>query len=197
MMACFPLWDHAWCRRAAALTLLVMVVTVVARLGIYPLVDAYLTLGTRLENNRETLARLQAMADQPDRLRAQLDQMVARQQSDGLFLDTAQGSPTAAALYQDLRRMVQENGARLSSIQTLAPDDDGGLTRVGVRAVLSTTLGQFYRILHSLEAGKPYRYFDNLEIQVRRNRNKNTDAGAEEQLTVRFDLHAFVLAAPI
>ena len=183
-----------WVGRLAALTLLAMTLAAAYLLAIAPLVDSYRFTGQAIVDTRDLLARFErqaaARAQLEERL-AVLQDLVAR---EGHYLDGTTYAVAAAALQDNAKAIIETQGGELQSIQTMpsnANDDSG---RVAIRVQSLMTVEPLLFTLHRLEAGAPYLFIDNLEVQGRLSRRARLgeDPDDETELLVWFDLYGFL-----
>ena len=181
-----------WLNRTLALALLAAVVGAVMFYGILPTIRSYASLDAAIEQDKSVLARLQVDPQTERTLQSRLESLSSKQANRGLYLSGESHALAAADLQDRLRRIVQELGAELTTVQILPPEEEEGLTRVAIRAVLTTHLSALYGVLYQLESDKPYKFIENVEAQVRRKRRSKDQEPAEETLTVRFDVYGFL-----
>ena len=183
-----------WVGRLAAVSLLLMTVAAVYLLAIAPLVDSYRGNAEAIVDTRDLLARFErqaaARSDLEDRLEA-LRELVARQ---GHYLDGATYAVAAASLQDNVKAIVETQGGEVQSIQTMpsnANDDSG---RVAIRVQSLMVVESLLYTLHRLEAGAPYLFVDNLEIQGRLSRRARLGEQDDEEpeLLVWFDLFGYL-----
>ncbi len=183
-----------WVGRLAAVSLLLMTVAAVYLLAIAPVIDSYRRNAEAIVDTRDLLARFErqaaARSDLEDRLEA-LRELVARQ---GHYLDGATYAVAAASLQDNVKAIVETQGGEVQSIQTMpsnANDDSG---RVAIRVQSLMVVESLLYTLHRLEAGAPYLFVDNLEIQGRLSRRARLgeENDEEPELLVWFDLFGYL-----
>ncbi len=160
--------------------------------GILPTIRSYASIDAAIEHDKSILARLQVDPETEQTLQSRLESLSGRQAASGLYLSGETHALAAADLQDRLRHIVQEQGAELTTVQILPPGEEDGLTRVAIRAVLTTHLSALYGVLYELESDKPYKFIENVEAQVRRKRRSKDQEPAEETLNVRFDLYGWL-----
>lgn len=183
-----------WVGRLAAVSLLLMTVAAVYLLAIAPLVDSYRSNAEAIVDTRDLLARFErqaaARSDLEDRLEA-LRELVARQ---GHYLDGATYAVAAASLQDNVKAIVETQGGEVQSIQTMPSNANDDTGRVAIRVQSLMVVESLLYTLHRLEAGAPYLFVDNLEIQGRLSRRARLGEQEDEEpeLLVWFDLFGYL-----
>lgn len=181
-----------WASRAAALALLAALIGVVFLFLVAPLIAAYRDTDEAIAHTGEQLARYEGISKSYPALKSQLDKLARRQTASGVYLPGNTDALAAAGLQEGVSATIERNGGKLRSIQILPVTTDGEFKRVSVRVQLTATLGSFAKILYSLEAGKPWKFIDNLDIKNRRARRTATDKNQDPELVIRFDLYGYL-----
>jgi general secretion pathway protein M len=104
------------------------------------------------------------------------------------------GTPAlAGAELQDLvKAVLEQNGGRVQSIQTLAPKDVEGYRQLSATIQMSINVPNLRRSLHAIESKEPYLFVDNLTIRSQSGFGYKPPPGAPEQEHfVQFDVFAF------
>ncbi len=151
--------------RMLALALLFGVLLLAAVFGVLPFAEKVRTTSEALEFNREMIARLSRSAAHPGSYDAQIDLLLARINDSGLYIRADTEPLAAAAVQEHLKRAVGLYGGELRSVQSLPSLAEENLTRIGLRVVMTGTLGPMIRVLHELESGEPYLFVDNRSCQ--------------------------------
>ncbi|MFQ5565592.1 MAG: type II secretion system protein GspM [Paracoccaceae bacterium] len=178
--------------RIMALALLLGVVLLVAAFGVLPLVEKARQTDEALEFNREMIARLSRSAAYPGSYDAQIEVLLARINDSGLYIRAATEPLAAAAVQEHLKRAVGLHGGELRSVQSLPSVAEEELTRIGLRVVMTGTLGPVIRVLHELESGEPYLFVDNLQIKSTTRRRRRAQEQAVGRLSIRFDVYGYL-----
>jgi len=157
------------------------------------------------ERNTERVLKFRDQIDryaQLGRQQSQLQRQIKRlkQQSKNnkrQFVEGAAPALAAAALQQRLRDLMERNGGRLISTQTLNVKDNEAFPMVSVKAHISAPIEAIRDLLYSLETGQPHLVVDNLLIQAKRSsrqRRSSRIRGAPVQtsLDVQFILSGYV-----
>ena len=178
--------------RMVALALLLGLVALVAVFGVLPFAEKARLTGEALEFNREMIARLSRSAAHPGSYDAQIDLLLARINDSGLYIRADTEPLAAAAVQEHLKRAVGLYGGELRSVQSLPSLEEENLTRIGLRVVMTGTLGPMIHVLHELESGEPYLFVDNLQIKSTTRRRRRTQQPPTSRLSIRFDVHGYL-----
>ncbi len=181
-------------RRAAALALLFVAVWVFYGLILSPVFTAYRETGDEIEQTSELLERYQRISTNHPALKGRLEDLVRQTAKSGIYLPGNTDALAAAELQENITSTIERHGGKQRSIQILPVANDGDFRKVTVRVQLTATLGAFTRILHSLEAARPFVFIDNLDIKNRRARTRQKDPKATQnpELVIRFDLYGYL-----
>ena len=178
--------------RIMALALLLGLVLLVAVVAVLPFAEKARMTGEALEFNRDMIARMSRSAAHPGSYDAQIDLLRARINESELYIRAATEPLAAAAVQEHLKRAVGLYGGELRSVQSLPSLAEGELTRIGLRVVMTGTLGPMIHVLHELETGEPYLFVDNLQIKSTRRRRRRTQEQRVDTLSIRFDVHGYL-----
>jgi hypothetical protein len=101
----------------------------------------------------------------------------------------------AGAELQDLvRGAIENNGGRITTIQTSQPRDDGRFRQIGINVQLFATTPNLQKILYALEAQTPYAMVENITVRpLNAFRGFKPPPGSEPELSVLLDVSAFAL----
>jgi hypothetical protein len=152
--------------KAAALGILALVIAAIYLAILSPVLAFYESNAQRLEQRRELVRRDRNAVNDLPRLRALAKERAKGAGGDDLLLTGASDAIAAAALQSNLKDMVEENGAKISSAATLPPETEGALQRVGVRVAFSGDLQLLTTVLLGIEAARPVLSVGNLELHV-------------------------------
>ena len=109
------------------------------------------------------------------------------------FLKSASPSLAAAELQEKVKTILDENGAKVSSMQILSHKDEGAYRKVSVALQLTAPHSALKAMLYALESARPYLFVDNFSVRAPYNAATRNDLTAEPDLTVQFDLTAYAL----
>lgn len=114
----------------------------------------------------------------------------------GLFV--APSSEIAAATLQGMiKASAAAAEAKLISVQVLAPKEEAGFNRIGVRARLSGTVAALRSVLYELQTAWPALVVDAVNVRAR-TRRQRTEKGARAtlvatpDLAINFDVYGFM-----
>ena len=193
--------------RLTAITLLIGVVGLSAAFLAWPAWQAYRADAEAIEYGRDKLQRFRTLAGQQGELDRELQAMRTSTDLAQLLLPEGTVTLAAAKLQEQLKRIVESSGGRLTSTQVLAPELAAGFQKVGVNVRMSVSVPALQQVLHSLEGALPVLVIDNLLIisrgqrASRRLRNRAQASGrtpapsAAPMLDVRFRLAGFMAGA--
>jgi general secretion pathway protein M len=152
--------------KAAALGILVLVIAAIYLAILSPVLAVYDSNAQKLEQRRELVRRDRKAVNDLPRLRALAEERAKGARGDDLLLTGTSDAIAAAALQSNLKDMVEENGAKISSAATLPPETEGAFQRVGVRVAFSGDLQLLTTVLLGIEAAHPVLSVGNLELHV-------------------------------
>ena len=176
-------------QRLAAVALLLLVVFVGYAGLAAPLAAHYAALAQREQQTALVLARYQrivARAEAPQTTAGLPDLSL-----NDVYLPGDSPAQAVAALQDRVKSAAANAGARLGSVEVLAPRSDGGLTRQAVRARLTADTGSLQQVLHRLESSRPLLLLDNLYVRARDTRSDTSQL----RLDVRVDVAGFAAGA--
>jgi general secretion pathway protein M len=123
-------------------------------LVVSPVLGFYNDRAEQLDRRVTMASRYEALARQLPALKAGDKQW--RDRSGGeMLLDGTSDALASAALQTVIKGLVDDAGAKLSSSEILAPADEGGFRRVGIRVVFSGDLKLVTAVLHGVETSRP------------------------------------------
>ncbi len=172
-------------QRLAAVALLLLVV-VVGYAGLAaPLAAHYAVLEQRerqtarlLERYRRIVARTEAPSAATGTHNLPLTE---------IYLPGESPAQAVAALQDRVKFAAADAGARLGSVEVLAPRADGGLNRQAVRARFTADTQSLQKVLHSLESSRPLLLLNNLYVRARDTRSDTSQL----RLDIRIDVVGF------
>jgi hypothetical protein len=144
-----------------------------------------------LESRIEIYRRVAAQAPE---LRKALDAMRLR---DGhrFFLRNTAPNLAGAELQDLVRGAIENNGGRITTIQTAQPREDGGFRQIGVSVQFFATTQNLQKILYNLETQTPYALVDSITVRpLNAFRGFKPPPGAEPELSATLDASGFALA---
>lgn len=178
-------------RRIAALGLLLVVILAAAVLLIAPLVNSFLAARDNLAQQRDAIARFEALTARLPQLqteRAALQQNVAAESG---FLRGSNDALRAAELQNRIKSIIDSHGGQLMSTQILTPRDENGFRRIAAQVVLSTSSDTLAAILYDCEDREPFLFIDSFEIHGRQVPRLDDPRSTKILLDVRLELSAY------
>ena len=183
----------AWLSRLTAVLLLFALIAFAVFGVALPVRTAYDETEGALAHTRELLARYERASARKSALAARLAELGKRQAQTGIYVKGATDAVAAADLQERIKAAIASAGGELKSTQILTVRDEGEFQRVTLRVAMTGRVVNLYRLLYTLEGGRPYLFVDNLDVKARRSRRKkDEDANADPQLTIRFDLYGYL-----
>lgn len=184
-------------RRAVALAVLAAACATLAVAIAAPLWLAHRHYDAALEDVMQRLERNERLAEARPALEKKLEDVKA-QKSRRLFLKATGGSLAAAEVQEQVRRIIEGSGARVSSVQVAQPREDSGFIQLGVSAQLTANAPAMRRLLLAIDAAEPYLIVDALSIRSQVPPNFKAPPGFEPEMYVQLDVVGFAIkgAAP-
>ena len=143
-----------------------------------------------LESLTDRLTRYSRVAAMRPAIESQLRIAQAKQVSR--FYLKNSGPSLAAAEIQDIAKIViEERGAKLTSMQILPHKDENGYRLVTVNVQLSGNFQALHDVFYALENTQPYLFLDNASI--RSPLSYTSRNAAESELYAQFDLVGFAV----
>jgi len=154
--------------RLLALALLFIPLILLFRFGIMPIWDAYQSGGSRIAQAREQLDRYQRLGSQVDAWREYERRLRDTGQLAPYLIDAPNAALAAASVQQRLKDVASAHDGRILSTRVIkSSDQDGPFERITVGARLQLTLEGLQSLVHELETGQPYLFFDNVSVMSR------------------------------
>jgi general secretion pathway protein M len=188
--------------RALAVVLLFVALAIAFTVVVSPLWRGYQQHQAELEHYRERIERLSRVAANREGFAKHLQQLEGRRDLSRYVLTQRSETLAAAALQEQLKRIVESSGGRLNSTRTMPAQSAGDFLKVSVSARMSVNTDALRQVLYDLESNVPYLMVDKLTVRSRRGRRATRSrrptptpsALAHGPLDVRFDLTGFMLA---
>jgi general secretion pathway protein M len=175
----------------AALVLLV--------LGVAAWLGRWSAYETEIAARRDLLAKYTEIAAQSGSLEKELKAIAAQIKSSNYYYSDDKPALAGADIQQRVKDMVERNGGKLITTQTLPYDAQGDVTSVRVRVRITGDIHTLVGTLYGLESGRPLLIIDGLTIRGRVRRLPRraglvvAQAEAQEtELSINFDVSGFV-----
>lgn len=180
--------------RALAVALLVVAVLLGLTLLLAPTLLLRRHYDAAIETLQDHLAVYSRVAAQAPEYRKALDTM--RAVNGRRFYLTNTAPNLAAAELQDLvRAAIENNGGRITTIQTAQPRDNGHFREIGVNVQLFANTPNLQKILYALETQVPYTVVENITIRpLNAFRGFKPAPGNEPEVSVLLDVTGFAFA---
>jgi hypothetical protein len=180
--------------RALALALLALAVLLGLALLLAPFVLLHRHYDVAIEALQDRIEVYRRTAAQAPELKRALDSLRAK---DGrrFFLRATAPNLASAELQDVVRAAIENNGGRITTIQTAQPREDGRFRQVGINVQLFATTPNLQKILYTLETQTPYALIDNITVRpLNAFRGFKPAPGVEPELSVLIDVSAFAIA---
>ena len=144
-----------------------------------------------IEDLGDKLTRYRRVAAQAPELRTALDAVRTR---DGrkFYLRNTATNLAAAELQELVKAAIENNGGRITTVQIIAPKEDGRFRQIGVNVQLFASTPNLQKILYAIETQQPYLIVDGLTIRpLNAFRGFKPAPGVEPEVSVLLDVIAF------
>ena len=180
--------------RALAVVLLVLAVLLGLALLLGPILLLHRHYDAAIETLQDRLATYRRVAAEAPEYSKALDRLRAANGRRFYLTNTAPN--LASAELQDLvRAAIENNGGRITTVQTTQPRDDGRFRQIGINVQLFATTPNLQKILYSLESQVPYALVDNITVRpINAFRGFKPAPGNEPELAVTLDVTGFAFA---
>lgn len=193
-MATFALHLAPKQSRALAVALLVLAVLLGIALLLAPFLLLHRHYDVAIDALQDRIEVYRRVAAQTPDLKKALDALRAR---DGrrFFLRNTAPNLAGAELQDLVRAAIENNGGRITTIQTAQPREDGHFRQVGINVQLFATTPNLQKILYALETQTPYALIENITVRpLNAFRGFKPAAGSDPELSVLLDVTGFALA---
>jgi general secretion pathway protein M len=181
-----------YARSGLAVAILVGVLALPYLLVVAPVLDLYRSAEQELADARAQLGRAAVFASRVERLRAMLATLEQGNANRAEFLRGQNESLAAAQLQNQLKQFVDAAQAELKSTQTLPARKEGTLSRVTVRAQLTSSMAGVQAVIYAIESFSPRLFIDNLDIRARPQARGGQISRDDVLLDVRFDVYGYL-----
>ena len=177
--------------RALALLLLVIAVLLALAVVVGPVLLLHHHYDVAIAQTRDHLDRYRRVAAQAPDTKKALDAMRAKN-GRRFFLKNTAPNLAGAELQDIVRAAIENNGGRITTVQIIAPKEDGRFRQIGVNVQLFATTPNLQKILFAIETQQPYLIVDGLTIRpLNAFRGFKPAPGAEPEVSVLLDVVAF------
>lgn len=182
-------------RRGFALALLVAAVLLLVLAVATPLWVAHRHYDTALDDLGQRLERYERLAEARPALEQKLEG-VKSQGSRKFFLKASATSLAAAEVQEQVRRIIEAGGARVTSVQVAQPKEEAGFRQFGVSAQFTANIAALRRVLLAVDAAEPYLLVDTLTVRSQVPPNFKAPPGFEPEMYVQLDVVGFSVRGP-
>src|SRR5689334_507266 len=140
---------------------------------------------SRLERYRRIAAMQPEVAKNLEAMR--------QQDPKRLFLRPGGAALSAAEAQEAMRKIIEDAGARLITMQAPSTRDDGRYRQVTANVQLTANIQALRKILHSIESRTPFLFVDNLMVRSQVPSNFKPGVNSEPEMFVQFDVSGYTL----
>jgi general secretion pathway protein M len=191
-------------RRLLALGLLGALLALLLFGVIAPIAEGMAERAEHEERQRNLLERLERLSAQGPALRRELEAIDTELAAPEVLLRAQSATQAAAQLQANLRRILEEAGAEVESVQPLPSVAQGKLLRLGLRVELRAGIEPLSRILEAIERHTPRMTVRDALVAAPRGGGGGARGGIREasaagtdepRLAVRLDVHGLAQVA--
>ena len=180
--------------RALALALLALAVLLGIALLLTPFVLLHRHYDVEIDALQGRIEVYRRVAAQTPELKKALEALRAK---DGrrFFLHNTAPNLAGAELQDLVRAAIENNGGRITTIQTAQPREDGRFRQIGINVQLFASTPNLQKILYALETQAPYTLIENITVRpLNAFRGFKPAPGNEPELSVLLDVSGFAFA---
>jgi len=177
--------------RVLALALLVLAVLLGIALLLTPLLLLHRHYDAAIGALQDRIEVYRRVAAQTPELKKALEALRAK---DGrrFFLHNTAPNLAGAELQDLVRAAIENNGGRITTIQTAQPREDGRFRQVGINVQIFATTPNLQKIIYALETQTPYTLIENVTVRpLNAFRGFKPAPGSEPELSVLLDVSGF------
>ena len=178
--------------KVAAIALLILVTMLALSAVFVPLWLLNQRYDLAVEDAAALLARYSKIIGMRDGLQKKATDVKALE-ANRHFLKSASPALAAAELQEQVKNILDANGAKINSLNILPHKDDGQYRQVSVSLQLSAPMSAVKAMLYALESARPYLFIDNFSVRAPFFVGVRNDAVSEPELVVQFDLTGYAL----
>jgi len=180
--------------RVLALALLALAVLLGIALLLTPFLLLHRHYDATIDALQDRIEVYRRVAAQTPELKKALEALRAK---DGrrFFLHNTAPNLAGAELQDLVRAAIENNGGRITTIQTAQPREDGRFRQVGINVQLFASTPNLQKILYALETQTPYTLIENITVRpLNAFRGFKPPPGNEPELSVLLDVSGFAFA---
>lgn len=181
-------------QRWLAVAILVLVVALILGITAFPLWSANRHYDQTIETLEGRLEQLQRAAAIGTKLHPQYQQLKRLQASDRHYLKSTSEALAAAELQRMIKGIAQASRVDVLSMQNLPASREENVLRCSLKVRMRGDLENFVQMFHTLEAGNPFLFIDQLSIRnIMGRRNKSANNIPNIPLDADFELHGYLI----
>lgn len=193
-MATLPLRLRPKHSRALAITLLALAVLLGLAVIVLPFALLHRHYDAAIDSLLEQRAVYLRVAAEAPEYRKALDALRAVNGRRFFLTNTAPNLATAE-LQDFVRAAIENNGGRITTIQTAQPREDGRFRQIGINVQLFATTPNLQKIIYGLETQVPYAVIENITVRpLNAFRGFKPAPGNEPELSVQLDVTGYAFA---
>jgi general secretion pathway protein M len=181
-------------QRALAVGILVILLLAVYMVLVDPIVSMHQDYNQRVEQLQERLAgfqRIAASQQSLDKAYKQLRRTVAVQNSG--YVNGETEALAAAEMQGYVKRIVEENGGHLTSIQILSDNEtDEPAPRIALKVQITGAIETVQKVFYALESGQPYVFLEDVYLHSRSAYTFRPNQPQLLQMDIRFNLYSYL-----
>lgn len=147
-----------------------------------------------IRKSEAELARWQGIAASADIMRGAIDDPSAAVRASAIALPASTDAQAAASVQAMVRRILDNAGADLKSVQPLDTRRTGNLREAGVRIVAVASQRQLDDTLFALDHANPRLFVREANIQLASSGSRVAGEEAAPMLQLRLDVYAYALS---
>lgn len=173
--------------------LLVTVLAIAAFVVAVPVSDMVAGKQTEIRKGEAELAKWRGIAASAEIMQGASNDRVANIRATTLALPASTDAQAAASVQAIVRRILQDAGADLKSIQPLDGKRAGDLREAGVRVIAMATQRELDDTLFALDHSNPRLFVREANFQLSSGSSRLTNDVQAPVLQVRLDVYAYAL----
>ena len=178
--------------RRLAVGLLVAVIALGVGAVAIPVSLAHRHYDRALDDLTDKLERYRRIAATRPEVGRELEAMRSRE-ARKFFLRSGGAALSAAEAQEAIRALVEQNGARLITMQAPVSRDEGRYRQITVNVQLTANIFALRKLLHAIEQYTPDLFVDNLMVRSQVPANFRPGPGAEPEMFVQFDISGYAV----
>lgn len=181
-------------RRWLALSLLILVITILVVTIIWPIFNQAAQNRQKIDSLTMRLQRYKEVAARKKQVIEKLDTIKTKQNKNNQFFKQQSYSLASAELQQLVKDAINQAGGLVTSTQVIAAKNEGQFAHVGIRVQLSSTIAALKDILYKVESARPILVVDSLRIRASKGKydRKLRKRVETDQLTITLEVSGYM-----